>query len=215
MPSLRTKILSGRRKFVVGLVIALCVGASVIGAVILLLPKPSINVAVSGALNGQLHLTDPLGRGASCSKTTVGGIREWNGNFPVVLNGHDGFFSVGVTDYHGAGGYVDAPINDVRVLTRHPYGRTRDTSVHANLSLAPPGRQQATLYGSDPDPSTFGSAPPQASPYGPVGQGSVTINPNERSGQIDAVLMNARALDREPIRVVGSFTCTGLENGPP
>ncbi len=198
-----------------GLVIALCAGGLVIGVAILLLPKPSINIAVSGALNGQLHLSDPLGRGISCSKTTAGGIREWNGDFPVVLNGHDAFFSVGVTDYHGAGRYVDAPINDVRILTRHPYGRTRDTSVHANLSLGPPGRQEAIGYGSDPDPSTFGSAPSQASPYGPVGQGSVAINPNEKSGQIDAVLMNTRALDSEPVRVVGSFMCTRLENGPP
>jgi hypothetical protein len=181
--------------------VVLVVGGGIFGS------RPSIDLTVSGAVNDRLQLTNVFGFGSGCSTETVGGIPEWSASFSVALDGREGFFAVGLTDYHGPGRYVDAPVNDVRILTRHPYGRTRDTNVHAGLSLKPPQQASWPDYSSDPDPKTFGYAPPQANPYGPVGQASVTVGAGGKSASIDAVMMNAKALDQQPVRVSGSFKC--------
>jgi len=196
-----------RRWYLVVPVVLIVAGVLVVGSV-LLLSRPSIDLTVSGAVNDRLQLINVFGFGSGCDTETVGGIPEWSANFSVTVNGREGFFTVGLTDYHGPGRYADAPITDVRVLTQHPYGRTRDTSVHAGLGLKSPQRTTWPDYSSDPDPSTFGHPPAQPNPYGPVGQASVTVGADGKSASIDAVMMNAKALDRQPVRVRGSFKCT-------
>src|SRR6202171_3783645 len=165
--------------------VTLIVAAFVVVGSVLFLSRPSIDLTLSGAVNGRMQLINPFGFGSGCSTVTVGRIPEWSANFSVTLNGRESFFTLGLTDYHGPGHYVDAPIDDVRVLTQHPYGRTRDTSVHAELLLTPPNTSAVPDYSSDPDPSTFGHPPARMNPYGPVGQASVTVGADGKSAKVD------------------------------
>ena len=198
------------RRWYLAVPVALIVAALLVVGSVLFLSRPSIDLTLSGAVTGRPQLINVFGFGSGCNTVTVGGIREWSASLSVTLNGRESLFALTLTDYHGPGHYVDAPVNDVRVLTRHPYGRTRETSVHADLLVTvpkPPFISAEPDYSLDPDPSTFGHPPAQTNPYGPVGQADATLGADGKSVSIDAVMMNAKALDQQPVRVRGSFKC--------
>jgi hypothetical protein len=176
--------------------------------------RPSIDLAVSGALNGKMtQLSRYRDSDTGCSTRMVQGQREWVGGFTGVVGSDHLLFLIAVYPYPGPGKYEDPAVLDTRTLYQGTRIRPRrDTPVHVLLSTIPPSAPDATEYGTDPNPVYAPTSQANAGHQPPVGQVSLTLNPDQKSGRITAVLMNARAIAGTPVTVSGTFKCGTLDS---
>jgi hypothetical protein len=179
-----------------------------------LLNRPSIDLAVSGALSGKMtELSKYRDFDSSCFTRAVQGKREWTGGFVGVVGSDHMLFLITVAPYAGPGKYDDPAVIDTQTLYQGTGIRPRsDAPVRVLLATIPPTAPAATEYGTSPNPVYAGTSQANAGNQPPVGQVSLTLNPDQKSGQITAVLMNARAIAAAAVTVRGSFGCGTVES---
>jgi hypothetical protein len=148
-------------------------------------------------------LSEWHGFGTSCS--VENGKTFWLGAFSGTVGSDHAVFMLIITPYHGPGSYVDEPHDPQSrhlMPTRILLSTIPDSAPERTI---PPAGGRA--YRTEPaGPYTPRSAADAAS-QGPVGQATVTVNPDEKSGKIDAVLVNWAATSEMPARITGSFNC--------
>jgi hypothetical protein len=175
---------------------------------------PSAELILSGALNGKM--TQPSNYrdfNSGCFTSTVQGTQQWNGGFVSVVGKDHMVLLISVSPYTGPGKYADPAVIDTRTLYQGTGIRPRvGAPVHVVLGTIPPNAPRATEYGSNPNPAFARTSQVNAGHQPPVGKVSLTINPDQKSGQITAVLMNARAIAAAPVTVSGSFDCGTVES---
>lgn len=151
--------------------------------------------------------------GSGCSTTMVQGQREWVGGFTGVVGSDHLEFVIAIYPYPGPGTYDDPAVLDTRTLYQGTGIRPRfDAPVHVRLSTIPPTAPDATEYGTDPNPIYAPTSQANAGHQSPVGQVSLTLDPDQKSGRITAVLMNARAIAETSVTVSGTFKCGVLDS---
>jgi hypothetical protein len=200
----------------------LIVGVAVVVVSILLLTPyfnrvvhhPSTGLAIAGALTGKMtQLSNFRDFNSGCFTSTVQGKKQWNGGFVGVVGTDHLVLLIMVTPYTGPGKYADPPVTDTRTLYQGTGIRPRvGTPVHVVLGTIPPTAPKATEYGSNPNPAYARTSQLNAGHQAPVGQVSLTLNADQKSGEITAVLMNARAIAAAPVTVSGSFDCGTLDS---
>lgn len=175
--------------------------------------RPSTGFAISGALSGQMtQLSNYRDFNSGCFTSLVQGKKQWSGGFVGVVGKDYMVLLIAVTPYTGPGKYADPAVLDTRTLYQGTGIRPRvGAPVHVVLSTIPPTAPTASEYGSNPDPVYARTSQANAGHQPPVGQVSLTLNADQKSGQITAVLMNARAIAAAPVTVSGSFDCGTLE----
>ncbi len=171
-----------------------------------------MDLAISGALNGKMtQLSKYRDFDSGCLTSLVQGKQQWSGGFVGMVGSDHMLFLIAVTPYTGPGKYDDPAVLDTRTLYQGTAIRPRiNTPVHVMLSTIPPTAPTATEYGTDPNPVYAPTSQANAGHQPPVGQVSLTLNPDQKSGQIAAVLMNARAIAAAPVKVSGTFNCGTL-----
>jgi hypothetical protein len=176
--------------------------------------RPAAGLTVSGALNGQMaQLSNYRDFNSGCFTSTVQGKKQWSGGFVGVVGKDHMVMLITVNPYTGPRKYADPAVLDTRTLYQGTGVRPRvGAPVHVVLSTIPPTAPKATEYGSNPNPAYARTAQANAGHQVPVGQVSLTLNPDQKSGQITAVLMNARAIAAAPVTVSGSFDCGTVES---
>jgi hypothetical protein len=175
---------------------------------------PSAGLTVTGALNGKMtQLSNYRDFNSGCFTSTVLGKKQWNGGLVGVVGKDHLVLLITVSPYTGPGKYVDPAVIDTRTLYQGTGIRARvGAPVHVVLGTIPPNAPTATEYGSNPNPAYARTSQVNAGHQPPVGQVSLTLNADQKSGQITAVLMNARAIAAAPVTVSGSFDCGTLES---
>ncbi len=147
------------------------------------------------------HLSRYRDFDSGCLTSTVQGERQWSATFVGVLGNDHWLFAVAIVPYAGAGTYDDPNVLDNQGSVRPGI----NWPVHVLLSTVPPTDPGATEYGTIPTGFAPTSQPP-------VGHASVTIDPDQKSGRITAVLIKARAVGETPVTVSGTFKCGTLDS---
>jgi hypothetical protein len=176
--------------------------------------RPSTGLAMSGAVIGNMtQLSNYRDFNSGCFTRLAQGKKQWNGGFVGVVGKDHMVLLITVTPYSGPGTYADPAVLDTRTLYQGTGILPRvGAPVHVVLSTIPPTAPTATEYGSNPDPVYARTSQANAGHQPPVGQVSLTLNVDQKSGQITAVLMNARTIAAAPVTVSGSFDCGTLES---
>ena len=86
--------------------------------------------------------------------------------------------------------------------------------IHLLLSSMPTGALDVRLYGTEPAPGHVATSAHQLAEYPPLGQASLTLDPDQKSGHVRALLMNANAPASPTVRVHGRFKCGRLDPRP-
>ena len=178
--------------------------------------RPSTDLTISGALSGTLtELSDYRDFTSGCFTSTVQGSKQWSGGFVGVLGKDHMVLLITVNPYTGHGTYADPAVIDTRTLYQETGIRPRvGAPVHVELATIPPTAPTATEYATQPNPVYARTSQANAGHQPPVGQVSLTVNSDQKSGQITAVLMNARAIAAASVTVSGSFDCATVESRP-
>jgi hypothetical protein len=176
--------------------------------------RPSTGLAISGAVSGNMtQLSNYRDFNSGCFTSLAQGKKQWSGGFVGVVGTDHMVLLITVTPYTGPGKYADPAVLDTRTLYQGTGILPRvGAPVHVVLSTIPPTAPTATEYGSNPDPVYARTSQANAGHQPPVGQVSLTLNADQKSGQITAVLMNARAIAAAPVTVSGTFDCGTLES---
>jgi hypothetical protein len=176
--------------------------------------RPSTGLAISGAVIGNMtQLSTYRDFNSGCFTSLAQGKKQWSGGFVGVVGKDHMVLLITVTPYTGPGKYADPAVLDTRTLYQGTGILPRvGAPVHVVLSTIPPTAPTATEYGSNPDPVYGRTSQANAGHQPPVGQVSLTLNVDQKSGQITAVLMNARTIAAAPVTVSGSFDCGTLES---
>jgi len=176
--------------------------------------RPSTGLAISGAVIGNMtQLSNYRDFNSGCFTSLAQGKKQWSGGFVGVVGTDHMVLLITVTPYTGPGNYADPAVLDTRTLYHGTGILPRvGAPVHVVLSTIPPTAPTAKEYGSNPDPVYARTSQANAGHQPPVGQVSLTLNVDQKSGQITAVLMNARAIAAAPVTVSGSFDCGTLES---
>jgi hypothetical protein len=174
-----------------------------------LLHPPSVNLTVSGGATGTMtDLSNWHGFGTSCS--IENGRTFWLGAFSGTIGSDHMVFMLIITPYHGPGSYVDEPY-DPQSRTLLPARVLLSTIPEsAPGGVIPPAGGRA--YRTEPAGPYQPRSAVDAARQGPVGQATVSLNPDEKSGKVDAVLVNWAATADTPVRINGSFNCGVLSN---
>lgn len=150
---------------------------------------------------------------SGCFTSTVQRTKVWSGGFVGVVGKDHMVLLISVSPYTGPGKYADPAVSDTRTLYQGTGIRPRvGAPVHVVLGTIPPNAPTATEYGSHPNPAFARTSQVNAGHQPPVGQASLALNADQKSGQITAVLMNARAIAAAPLTVSGSFDCGTVES---
>jgi hypothetical protein len=150
---------------------------------------------------------------SGCFTSTVQGKKQWNGGFVGVIGKDHLVLLITVSPYTGPGKYADPAVIDTRTLYQGTGIRPRvGAPVHVVLGTIPPNAPTAREYGTNPNPAFARTSQVNAGHQPPLGQVSLTLNADQKSGQVTAVLMNARAIAAAPVTVSGSFDCGTVES---
>ena len=176
--------------------------------------RPSTGLAIFGAVSGNMtQLSNYRDFNSGCFTSLAQGKKQWSGGFVGVVGTDHMVLLITVSPYTGPGKYADPAVLDTRTLYQGTGILPRvGAPVHVVLSTIPPTAPTATEYGSNPDPAYARTSQANAGHQPPVGQVSLTLNADRKSGQITAVLMNARAIAAAPVTVSGTFDCGTLES---
>jgi hypothetical protein len=176
--------------------------------------RPSTGLAISGAVSENItQLSNYRDFNSGCFTSLAQGKKQWSGGFVGVVGADHMVLLITVSPYTGPGKYADPAVLDTRTLYQGTGILPRvGAPVHVVLSTIPPTAPTATEYGSNPDPVYARTSQANAGHQPPVGQVSLTLNADQKSGQITAVLMNARAIAAAPVTVSGTFDCGTLES---
>ena len=178
---------------------------------------PSADLSFTGDISGTMtQLRDSDGHHSGCRVGDVEGTEQWDGQFVGMVNGHRMEFSIALTPYHGSGAYVNDEIRDPRTLATMSMDEfTRLKSpIHLLLSSMPTGAPDVRLYGTEPAPGHVATSAHELAEYPPLGQASLTLDPDQKSGHVRALLMNANAPASPTVRVDGRFKCGRLDPRP-
>jgi hypothetical protein len=176
--------------------------------------RPSTGLAISGAVSGEMtQLSNYRDFNSGCFTSLVQGKKQWSGGFVGVVGTDHMVLLITVTPYTGPGKYADPAVLDTRTLYDGTNIRLRvGAPVHVVLSTIPPTAPTATEYGTYPNPVYARTSQANAGHQPPVGQVSLTLNADQKSGQVTAVLMNARTIAAAPVTVSGPFDCGTVES---
>jgi hypothetical protein len=207
-------LLAGRRKFVllVPLLAALLLVATT--EALQLINGPSVDMMFSGAITGHItELSAWQGQGATCSVGKVYTTRQWDGELVGTLDGKRVVLNIALTPYQGAATYSNAGIPDAQTLARltPPQLYQVKIPVHMLLSSMPAGARDGTRYATEPDPAVRPTSTEELAKLAGLGKATVTLNPDQKSGRIQANLMNAKIPTSASVRVDGSFRCRAVE----
>jgi hypothetical protein len=180
-----------------------------------LINGPSVELTFSGAMTGRMtKLSAWQGHDSTCSVGKVDTTRQWDGQFVGTLNGKHFVLNIALTPYHGPGRYSDDGIPDAQTVARMTPAQffQLKIEVHILLSSMPAGAPTVTQYGTEPNPAARPTSMEQLGKLGGLGQASVTLNPDQKSGRIQTNLMNARVPTNPAVRLDGSFKCQALSS---
>ena len=177
--------------------------------------QPRIDLTLSGALGGKMtKLEDWQGQSTVCATSRVYGKQEWTGQFVGVVSGSHVVLNLAVYPFQGPGHYVSHGVPDAATLATTPINQAFGTlDVHILLSSTPEGAADARRYGTEPEPSSRPQSVAELSKLAGLGKASVTLDPNLKTGAVDALLLNSRAPDAPPTHISGNFRCGALGKG--
>jgi hypothetical protein len=178
---------------------------------------PSANLSFTGDLTGTMtQLRDSDGHHSGCWVGDVERTEQWDGQFVGTVNGQRMEFNIALMPYHGAGAYVNDEIRDPTTLATmsfEEFSRLK-SPIHLLLSSMPTGAPDVRLYATEPAPGHVATSAHQLAEYPPLGQASLTLDPDQKSGRVQALLMNANAPASPTVRVDGRFRCGTLHRRP-
>lgn len=177
-----------------------------------LVNQPRIDLTLSGALVGKMtKLEDWQGQSTVCATSRVYGKQEWTGQFVGVVNGSHVVLNLALYPFQGPGHYVSDGVPDAATLAAKPFNQAFGTlDLHILLSSTRKGAPDARRYGTEPEPSSRPQSVTELSKLAGLGKASVTLDPNLRTGAVEALLLNSRTPDAPPTHISGNFRCGAL-----
>jgi hypothetical protein len=212
-----SRLLPGRRKFLLEALLALGLVAIVAILGFVLSTRSSVDLSFAGAIQGKVTETSILGIDISCSTGTMDGRRHWNGFFAARVGGKRFWVSLTIDPLTGPGKYVDPGTPDLQTLPdQQTFGRASLARllrmfhpISILLTDQPPDRgfdpSRGLDYATEPNRSfeSFLQMPGLAI----IGGSSITLSRDQKSGTFEASLMNAKSPADQSVQIRGSFRC--------
>jgi hypothetical protein len=173
-----------------------------------------VDISFTGATSGRMtEMASLAGHESSCVDGKVQGTDQWTGNFVGMVGGKPTELTIAIRLYHGAGAYVSAGFPDAATLSKLSMADFYQlkSSVHVALSRLPPRDYATPDYGTEPFPASRPTTLDQLKLLAGRGRASVKLNSDQKSGSIDATLMDTKTPSAQPVRVSGSFLCSRVE----
>ncbi len=167
------------------------------------------DISFSGAVSGRMTQMVQLKNQVSyCDVSTVQGMDEWNAGFLGMLNGKPTEVGFALYPYHGAGVYTNPGIADAATLkTASPAELFKLTwDLHVRLDRDPAALRRIPEYATEPGTPSRGPLT-DLIPLAGLGKASVTLNPDKKSGRLEALLMNSVTPTAPPVHLQGTFKC--------
>lgn len=172
------------------------------------------DIAFSGAISGHMtEVTSLAGHRSSCVIGKDQGADQWDGNFVGMVGGKPTELTIAITTYHGGGTYLSSGFPDAATLTRlslAEFDRLK-MPVHVALSRLPPRDYATPDYGTEPFPPSRPTTLNQLNGLAGLGKASVMLNSDQKSGSIQATLMDTKTPSAQPVGLSGTFLCGRVE----
>ena len=175
--------------------------------------RSRVDFAFSGAMSGRMtHPATLGGHTTSCIIGRVDSTDQWDGNFVGMAGGKMTELTIAITPYQGGGTYVASGFPDAATLKLEVAGLyNSNNSVHVALSNLPPRDYAGPDFGSEPSSASRPASMDQLNQLVGLGRATVKLNGDQKSGSIEATLMNSKAPTAQPVRVRGTFLCGRLD----